>query len=202
MRLRYMEQISYVRPGLGFQTTAIESWKRLEFSFSLLGAQAKAVLDFDYEVPGNEAEYERLCTFREPNLEGREGSRGIVGLYAVGAADIQTELFPVAFMYGIHKRELFCLRDEKRALFIPYHKRTISLEFPCALVAPCQPEQEIPIPDTKETGLSVTLILMDNEMNPVKLDEKRAVSTIFQAETIDESLINLLNGEKNALISL
>lgn len=62
--------------------------------------------------------------------------------------------------------------------------------------------KEIPIPDTKETGLSVTLILMDNEMNPVKLDEKRAVSTIFQAETIDESLINLLNGEKNALISL
>ena len=29
----------------------------------LLGAQAKAVLDFDYEVPGNEAEYERLCAF-------------------------------------------------------------------------------------------------------------------------------------------
>jgi len=62
--------------------------------------------------------------------------------------------------------------------------------------------KEMPIPDTKETGLSVTLILMDNDMNPVKLDEKRAVSTIFQAETIDESLINLLNGEKNALISL
>ena len=62
--------------------------------------------------------------------------------------------------------------------------------------------KEIPIPDTKETGLSVTLIVMDNEMNPVKLDEKRAASTVFQAETIDESLINLLNGEKNALISL
>ena len=62
--------------------------------------------------------------------------------------------------------------------------------------------KEMPIPDTKETGLSVTLILMDNDMNPVKLDEKRAVSTIFQAETIDESLINLLNGEKNSLISL
>lgn len=57
-------------------------------------------------------------------------------------------------------------------------------------------------PKTKEEGVSVTLIMMDKDKKPVALDKERAVSTIFLAETIDNGLINILNGEKSAVIKL
>ena len=98
-------------------------------------------------------------SFDDARFERRKCPSDSVKVDAVLTAHFKVELLPITFMNGIYKRELFCLGDEERARLIADHERSISLKFPCALVAPCQPKQETPIPNTRLASYAIRRIL-------------------------------------------
>ena len=62
--------------------------------------------------------------------------------------------------------------------------------------------KDAPNPQTGEEGISVTLLVLDKDENPIALDKQSAVSVVFLAETIDDGLIHILNGQQAATINL
>ncbi len=126
-----------------------------------------------------------------PNLNGRflRGAKGAGDSIAEIIAQAQFELFKQKFEKEVTLKQCVAWMKEMKVKY--------------SSAATCYVYTEAKTnPQTKEEGIAVTLILLDAESNPVKLNQKSAVSTVFLGEAIDEGLISFLNGENKTIVQL